>query len=125
MKHPLDLTNTIEAAGGEVLALDDHGDAYGGLALLRCDTPGTRIQVVFASDLGWDHVSACVCSAKGPVRVPSYSEMVRVKRLFFKPDEAAMELHVPEADHINHNDHVLHLWRPHDVEIPMPPKEMV
>ena len=62
---------------------------------------------------------------RGSVRIPSYQEMRRVKLAFFRDDETAMELHVPPADHINNNQNVLHLWRPHAVEIPRPPRYMV
>ena len=51
--------------------------------------------------------------------------MEQVKRLFFRDDETAMQLHVQPADHINCHPHCLHLWRPHGVEIPRPPAFMV
>lgn len=63
---------------------------------------------VFASDgMGWDHVSVSLRT-----RCPTWDEMEMVKRLFFKPDETAMQLHVPESDHINDFEFCLHLWRP-------------
>lgn len=64
--------------------------------------------------LGW--------RAPGP---PTEAEVERVKRAFFRSEETAMQLHVPPADHINVHPFCLHLWRPHDAEIPMPPKWMV
>jgi hypothetical protein len=48
-----------------------------------------------------------------------------MKRLFFREDETAMQLHVPATDHINCHPHCLHLWRPTEVEIPRPPAIMV
>lgn len=69
---------------------------------------------------GWDHVSV-----SRPDRCPTWEEMERVKRAFFRPEECAMQLHVPPADHINAHPFCLHLWRPHDVLIPLPPKWMV
>jgi len=71
---------------------------------------------------GWDHVS--VSSGK-ILKTPSWEDMDYVKRLFFKPFETAMQLHVPPSDHISFHDYTLHLWRPHGVEIPRPPGWMV
>lgn len=51
--------------------------------------------------------------------------MERVKRTFFKDTEAAMQLHVPVADHLSLHPYCLHIWRPHDATIPLPPKNMV
>jgi hypothetical protein len=48
--------------------------------------------------------------------------MEQVKRLFFKPDEAAMQLHVPVNEHLSAHPFCLHLWRPNDGrQIPLPP----
>jgi hypothetical protein len=38
--------------------------------------------------------------------------MAFVKRLFFRDDETAMQLHVPASDHVNQHPYCLHLWRP-------------
>jgi hypothetical protein len=51
--------------------------------------------------------------------------MEQVKRLFFRDDETAMQLHVPPSDYVNAHPYTLHLWRPLDQEIPRPPSVMV
>ena len=77
--------------------------------------------VVASSGEGWDHVSVSRVN-----RCPNWTEMEHVKRLFFRDDETAMQLHVPLSEHINVHPHCLHLWRPNDGRaIPMPPKEFV
>jgi hypothetical protein len=68
------------------------------------------------SPWGWDHVSI---SCKN--RCPNWDEMMLVHRLCFKPDEMAIQYNMPSSKHINVHPFVLHLWRPHDVEIPVPP----
>ena len=78
------------------------------------------LRVVAASAKGWDHVSVSL-----PDRCPTWAEMDHIKRLFFRDDEWAMQLHAPPAKHISIHPHVLHIWRPHAVEIPLPPVEMV
>jgi hypothetical protein len=75
-----------------------------------------ELHVVASAGEGWDHVSVSRAN-----RCPNWPEMEHVKRLFFKDDETAMQLHVPPSEHISHCGTCLHLWRPHDVEIPRPP----
>lgn len=78
------------------------------------------MMVVASAAEGWDHVSV---SRKN--RCPNWPEMEHVKRLFFRDDECAMQLHVPPVDHLSYHPHCLHIWRPHGVEIPRPPAMMV
>lgn len=78
------------------------------------------LKVIASDGYGWDHVSV---SCEG--RCPTWGEMELIKRLFFKEDETAMQLHVPPQDHVNCHPYCLHLWRPQDAEIPRPPSELV
>ena len=85
------------------------------------DTGETKtLRIIASNDAGWDHVSVSLFD-----RCPTWDEMEMVKRLFFKPDETAMQLHVPPTDHINRHPYCLHLWRPHVGSIPRPPAEFV
>jgi hypothetical protein len=68
----------------------------------------------------WDHVSVSL-----ERRCPTWEEMEFIKRLFFKPEETAMQLHVPVARHISAHPFCLHIWRPVDREIPRPPPILV
>lgn len=101
-----------------------HFGGYGndscGRFIVTLGAAPTPLIVIAASDTGWDHVSV-----SAPNRCPTWNEMEAVKRLFFKDDECAMQLHVPPADHINVNPFVLHLWRPLEAAIPRPPGWMV
>lgn len=78
------------------------------------------LRVIAAAGMGWDHVSVSRAD-----RTPTWDEMEYAKRVFFKDDETAMQLHVPPSDHVNCHPYCLHLWRPHDVAIPRPPAIMV
>jgi hypothetical protein len=69
------------------------------------------LRIVSSEGMGWDHVSVS-CRT----RCPTWDEMEMVKKLFFKPDETCMQLHVPETDHINNHQFCLHLWRPQSDE---------
>jgi hypothetical protein len=86
----------------------------------RISHRGHTMLVVASHGMGWDHVSVSLRN-----RCPKWHEMEYVKRLFFKEDETAMQLHVPPAQHINCHPHCLHLWRPQNAAIPLPDPIMV
>lgn len=96
------------------------GDETCGAFYLPSPIDGAGMGVIASSEKGWDHVSV---SRKN--RCPNWPEMEHVKRLFFRVEEAAMQLHVPEEDHINVHPYCLHIWRPQMEQIPMPPSFMV
>jgi hypothetical protein len=83
---------------------------------------GVVLKVIASVGDGWDHVSVSVEN-----RCPTWDEMEFVAKLFFKPDEVAIQLHVREKDHINNHPFVLHWWRPLSrfKSIPLPPKRLV
>jgi hypothetical protein len=83
---------------------------------------GRTLLVVASYGSGWDHLSVSVIRGN---RTPNWAEMEYVKRLFFKDTEAAMQLHVPVAEHLSIHPNVLHIWRPQNGTIPMPPRLMV
>jgi len=66
------------------------------------------MRVMASAGMGWDHVSISRQN-----RCPNWPEMEHIKRLFFRDDETAMQLHVPPSDHISIHPYCLHLWRPH------------
>jgi len=76
--------------------------------------------VIASSGDGWDHVSV-----SRRTRCPNWREREQVKRLFFRDDETAMQLHVPPAEHVSCHPFCLHLWRPLNCDIPPPPAEFV
>lgn len=91
---------------------------------------GISLRVIASSCNGWDHVSVSLeTTATGdPIpRTPTWEEMEIAAQWFFRPEETAMQLHVPASDHINDHPYVLHWWRPWSKlrRIPRPPKFMV
>ena len=78
------------------------------------------LHVIASWGQGWDHVSV-----SRDDRAPTWEEMEIVKHIAFWADETAMQLHVPQRDHINCHPNCLHLWRPQAVRIPRPPDWMV
>jgi len=79
-----------------------------------------RLAVIASTGEGWDHVSV-----SHQHRIPKYEEMCRIKEMFFCDDEIAIEYHMPPLMHINVHPNCLHLWRPQDHELPVPPEWMV
>ena len=105
----------------QVFALyGNDGDETCGVFAIPSKIDGQELRIVASSGLDWDHVSVSRRS-----RCPNWIEMEQVKRLFFKDEETAMQLHVPASDHINVHPYCLHLWRPQKSEIPRPPSMMV
>jgi hypothetical protein len=108
--------------------LEDAPEDFGGFFWVRSDVDGKPLKVIAsrwsAAHIGspepWNHVSV-----SRPERCPTWEEMEQVKRLFFGPDEVAMQLHVPEAAHISFHPFCLHIWQPVGEKIPLPPSWMV
>jgi hypothetical protein len=64
----------------------------------------------------WEHISVSLRN-----RTPRWKEMCFIKDLFWNEDEAVMQLHPPKLEYINNHPHCLHLWRPTEGNIPLPP----
>lgn len=96
------------------------GDHETGMFRIPSPIDKATLLVIASVGMGWDHVSVSRQN-----RCPNWPEMEHIKRLFFKDDETAMQLHVPPSDHISIHPNCLHLWRPLDVAIPRPPSIMV
>ncbi len=111
--------NRWAAMMGDVPNYGEHDDT-GGVFFIKPKLTGPTFKCLAGSGLGWDHVSISL-----PNRCPTWEEMDKLKRLFFEDDETAFQLHLPPSDHISVHPFCLHIWRPHDQEIPLPPKGMV
>lgn len=78
------------------------------------------LYVIASFGMGWDHVSVSLHT-----RCPNWREMSHVKDLFWEDNEVVMQLHVAKKDHINLHPYCLHLWKPQNLQIPLPPNFMV
>lgn len=96
------------------------GDDTCGCFWISSPVDSAPMRVVASSGEGWDHISI---SRKN--RCPNWPEMEHAKRLFFRDDETAMQLHVPVSDHRSFHHFCLHIWRPLNAEIPRPPAILV
>ena len=68
----------------------------------------------------WQHVSVSLAK-----RAPTWREMEFVRELFFNDDELVLQFSVPREKHINVHDNCLHLWKPTETFIPLPPQATV
>ena len=71
---------------------------------------------------GWDHVSVAPRNRR---KIPTWEQMCKVKDIFFKDDEAVIQIHPPKDQYVNNMQNCLHLWRANDKEMILPPSFMV
>lgn len=69
---------------------------------------------------GWEHVS--ISTRRRP---PNWQEMCFVKDLFWSEEECVIQFHPPRSEYVNNHPHCLHLWRPTDNHIRLPPSILV
>lgn len=92
------------------------GDHEGGFFYI----PSKKLRIIASTGRGWDHVSVSLTD-----RCPTWDEMELVKRLFFKDDEVAIQIHPALKDYRSAMPFCLHLFRPQREIVPLPPSWMV
>ena len=71
---------------------------------------------------GWEHLS--VNPLKND-KTPSWEQMCKFKNMFFNEDETCVEYHPAKKDYVNNMPHCLHIWRPLNEKLPIPPSIFV
>lgn len=100
-------------------------ESYGNNGGFKIPLAVTTAAWVIASDgNGWEHVSAHVVE-NGIPKTPTWGQMSKIKALFWDEEDTVIQYHPPKSEYVNNHQHVLHLWRPAGIEIPMPDPEMV
>lgn len=79
-----------------------------------------NLNFIMSWGAGWEH-----CSVSIPTRCPSWEQMCVMKELFWDDDEECMQLHPAKKDYVNNMKYCLHIWKPINEKIPMPPSIMV
>lgn len=85
-------------------------------------TQNTLFHLIFSWGENWEHVSISVIGEK---RCPTWDEMCFIKSVLWQDNECVIQYHPAKTDYINCHPYVLHLWRPQNIKIPMPPKSFV
>lgn len=78
--------------------------------------------VICSTGAGWEHCSVAPFKRR---YIPTWEDMSKLKELFFKDDEAAIQIHPPKAEYINNLPNCLHLWRCTYKEMVLPPSILV
>ena len=78
------------------------------------------LMVIASFGMGWDHVSISRNN-----RCPNWKEMCFIKDMFFEDDEVVIQYHPKKSEYVNNNENCLHLWKPQNIELPMPDTIMV
>lgn len=77
--------------------------------------------MIIASDgFGWEHVSASLAN-----RCPTWDEMCFLKDTFWDGDDLVVQYHPPRSEYVNNHPYCLHMWRPVEAIVPLPPIDMV
>lgn len=99
-----------------------YGDSYG-IFMIPFKTAELKV-IVSAGDLDpnypWEHVSVSL-----PNRCPNWPEMCHVKNIFWGEDETVVQYHPKKSEYVDCHPYCLHMWRPVNGEILLPPSIMV
>lgn len=79
-----------------------------------------QLHFIFSWGCGFEHLSVST-----PTRTPTWDEMCIMKDIFGRDDEECMQLHPKKENYIDNMKYCLHIWRPINQAIPMPPNIMV
>jgi hypothetical protein len=89
---------------------------------------------IIASDgEGWEHVSVHINDLKinkmknggHQQRIPTWSEMCKIKDLFWGDKDCVVQYHPPKSEYVNDHKFTLHLWRPVNSSIPIPDTSLI
>lgn len=78
------------------------------------------LNFIFSTGCGFEHLSVST-----PVKCPTWEQMCFMKDIFWEEDEVCMQLHPKKSEYVNNMKYCLHIWKPIEKEIPIPPSIMV
>lgn len=81
---------------------------------------GQAVRVIASDGLEWEHVSVSRTD-----RAPTWYEMCQIKDIFWDAEDTVVQYHPPKSEYVNHHPNCLHLWRPTEQELPLPPSYLV
>jgi hypothetical protein len=100
-------------------------NSFGNNGAFKIPLSNRSIAFVIASEgMGWEHVSIHI-STDHKDRTPTWSEMCKIKDIFWSDDDCVVQYHPPKSDYVNNHQHTLHLWRPIEDILPRPDPIMV
>lgn len=78
------------------------------------------LHFIFSWGCGFEHLSVST-----PTKTPTWEQMCFMKEIFWRDDEVCMQLHPKKEDYVNNMEYCLHIWKPIERAIPMPPSIML
>lgn len=78
--------------------------------------------IIWSNGAGFEHVS--VSPYKKNI-VPQWGDMCNIKDIFWKDDEAVIQIHPKKTEYVNNVENCLHLWRCTYRETPLPPSCLI
>lgn len=78
--------------------------------------------IIFSWGGEWEHVSV---SPYKRSYTPTWEDMCKLKDMFFQEDETVVQYHPMKSEYVNNVPNCLHLWRPINEIMPIPPSIMV
>lgn len=103
---------------GDLGSTDDIGN--NGFFYLQGKSSRDDLKIIASDGGGWEHVSV----SKKYVD-PTWSEMCRIKDMFWGPEDVVIQYHPAHSSYVNNSKHCLHLFRPSFQVLPRPPAWMV
>ncbi len=109
-------------------------DGNNGAFFIESPEPGWRLALIASDgseapdqpDWQWEHVSVHAYRAAGQSpRTPTWREMAYVKDLCWDGEDVVIQFHPRKSEYVNYHPFTLHLWRPINQVIPMPPPILV
>ncbi len=104
--------------------------SYGNNGMFNIKLSNQVVAWIIASDgAGWEHVSVHMTDGKitkgNGERTPTWSEMCKIKDIFWDGEDCVVQYHPPKSTYINNHAFTLHLWKPISIIIPMPESILV
>lgn len=87
-----------------------------------CSINGVKCSLIVSWYGGWEHVSIMPYDKR---KTPTWDDMCKLKSMFWTEDEAVVQYHPRKEDYVNMAKNCLHLWKPTEQELPLPPKQFV
>lgn len=99
------------------------GDEANGAFIIDRYNNGEFYLVIASNGQEWDHVSVTIHKKNGGSvkKCPSYQEMMMIKEKLFSEEDVVFQLHPREEDYINTHPYCLHLWKPNNCNMVVPP----
>ena len=108
----------IKSTPNLVIEAETDNDGIGGYYYDKFNNK--KLNFIFSYQMGWEHLSVSM-----PSKTPSWEQMCMMKYIFWNEDEACVEYHPKKEDYVNNHKHCLHIWKPTNEVLPLPPSILV